>query len=298
WDKGRWRCKRARGCLRRVGEAVLTLAVTLCVCVSTEQIQAAEPPWRVLILQGYDPWLPSTIQLDQAMRQALHASGPRLIDIYTEALDSGRFRSEELEDAFLALLRKKDARDKPGVVMAGAPFALDFALRHRAELWPETPIVFFGIPEGSLAQRALPANVTGQFIRYDAAGTLALALALSPDTRRVLVVGGVTDADQARVRSALDAAAQLAPGRDIDRLDHLAFSGILRNVSRQPRESIVLFMGFYRDAHGDTYVPQTALEKLATASAVPVYSHFGGLIGHGIVGGAVTDFEREGREIG
>src|SRR5206468_2050753 len=120
-------------------------------------------------------------------------------------------------------LRKKYARDKPDVVMAGAPFALDFALRHRAELWPETPIVFFGIPEGSLAQRALPANVTGQFIRYDAAGTLALALALSPDTRRVLVVGGVTDADQARVRSALDAAAQLAPGRDIDRLDHLAF---------------------------------------------------------------------------
>src|SRR5438132_1670761 len=108
----------------------------------------------------------------------------------------------------------------------------------------------------TLARRTLPANVTGQFIRYDAAGTLALALTLSPDTRRVLVVGGVTDADQARVRSALDAATQLAPGRDIDRLDHLAFPEILQKVSTQPQGSIVLYMGFYRDARGDTYLPQ------------------------------------------
>ena len=35
----------------------------------------------------------------------------------------------------------------------------------RAELWTETPIVVFGIPEGGLTGRTLPANVMGQFIR-------------------------------------------------------------------------------------------------------------------------------------
>jgi len=109
---------------------------------------------------------------DQAMRRALHDDTARLTDVYTEALDIGRFRGHDLEDAFLGLLRKKYAADTPDVILAGAPFALDFAVRHRTELWPEARIVFYGVPATGAAQQTL-------------------------------VIGGVTDSDQARVRSAI-----------------------------------------------------------------------------------------------
>jgi hypothetical protein len=74
---------------------------------------------------------------------------------------------------------------------------------------------------------------------------------LSPDARRVIIVGGVTDADQLRVQSAVDAAAQLAPKLDIVRLDQLGFADIAQTLRKQPRDSIVLFVGFYCDACGD-----------------------------------------------
>jgi len=288
---GRWKTR--PGC-RSLYRAFM---IALVAWPSIAAPEMPERPWHVLILEAYDPWLPATIQLDQAMRRALHDDTSRLTDVYTEALDTGRFRGRDLEDAFLGLLRKKYGADTPDVILAGAPFALDFAVRHRTELWPEARIVFYGVPSGA-APLTLPPDVTGQYIQYDAAGTVALALRLSPAVRRILVIGGVTESDQGRVRSAIDAAARLSPGIDIVRLDKLPYSEILRVLEKQPIDSFAIFAGFYRDVRGDTFLPADVVEKLSSASTVPIYSVFGSMLGHGIVGGALTDFERVGRQAG
>jgi signal transduction histidine kinase len=288
----------ARRLQRCIAIAVIGAACSFDAAADTDVSPRNELPWRVLILQGYDPWLASAVQFEQTLRPTLYANVPRFVDVYTETLDSGRFRSSDLEATFLALLRQKYSHDRPDLIIAGAPFALDFALRHRAELWPDAPIVFFGVSPRAWAGRPRPANVTGQLLDYDPSKTLALALRLSPHAASITLIAGVTEADKLRMQATLAAAAKLAPRLEIARLDNLPFGEMARRVATLPRDSVVLFLGLYRDARGDTYVPVHALEQLSGVSSAPVYGWASGQLGHGIVGGALTDFEEEGRAVG
>jgi len=63
---GRWKTR--PGC-RSLYRAFM---IALVAWPSIAAPEMPERPWHVLILEAYDPWLPATIQLDQAMRRALH----------------------------------------------------------------------------------------------------------------------------------------------------------------------------------------------------------------------------------
>src|SRR5206468_625087 len=76
------------------------------------------------------------------------------------------------------------------LVMACGDVALRFALRERAVLFPEVPIVFCGGEHGSIRDLRLPPNVTGVTMLADWAAGVELALRLEPRTQRVVFVGG------------------------------------------------------------------------------------------------------------
>ena len=147
-------------------------------------------PFNVLVIHGYDPQLPAGLMQDQAMRRSLLANNaPRLTDIYAEYFDAARFQGGEIESLFLTTLRQKYATTQFDALVGVGRFGLKFVTRHRAELAPDAPIVFYTIWPDDLAGNALPRDTTGQFTGMDFGGTLALALALQPDAQRLVMVG-------------------------------------------------------------------------------------------------------------
>src|SRR5215470_16539401 len=184
-------------------------ALLLVSSVSTvHEVRAAEP-WRVVILSGVDLALPAAAQQDRAFRRTLEAAAPNGVEFYTDPVDSVRFQGAvELMPEFLALLTKKYQRREVDLVVGVADFALDFAERYHAQLWPGKPVLILGMEEQRLRQRGMPPEFAYLSLHMDVDGTLAVAEALQPKAERLVVVGGNGAFEQMWAQRAAEAARQ------------------------------------------------------------------------------------------
>jgi signal transduction histidine kinase len=73
---------------------------------------------------------------------------------------------------------------------------------------------------------------------------------------------------------------------------------VATKLAAHPDGTIGLLIGFLRDSTGRNFAAQEALERLAERSRVPIYGLGGARMGHGIVGGRLIDFEKQGVRAG
>ena len=149
----------------------------------------------VLLLYGESRLLPSIVVADESLRSTLTARSPTPIHFHTEYLESlSSAAGPSLEPELARLLTKKYARAKPDVIIAGRG-AAHFVLERRASIFPNVPVVLFGVER--TAKSALGPGAVAVSATPDWAETLGLALRLHPDTRRVVVVHGAGPLDRA-----------------------------------------------------------------------------------------------------
>ena len=274
---------------------LLLLAAATCTVAGASH-PAADHPYRVVVIQGSDPLMPAPASRLQGMRRALSAHAPGIVDVTTESIDNSRFGSPELEAAFLGLMRAKYANAPVDAIVALGAFGLDFAARHRAELWSDAPIVYHAFASDA-RDRPLPPRVTGVAPSAGAGDTLSLARRLQPDAKRVVIVAGTGLGEEARARKTVAAVRAVRPP-----LDAIRVAGTLEEVKRAlaalPPDTIVLYDGMARDSRGATYFPSDVVDVLAAVSTAPLYGHFESSLGRGIVGGALIDASEQGRILG
>jgi len=276
----------------RAAAAVLLLAVG---SEGLARADAPAKPLRVVILSGAEVMLPAGQVVDGVIRRVLGDAGLGPIEFYAEGLDAYRFRSEEYEPELAPFLRRKYAERPPALVFALTDMALDFLVRYRSELWPDSPVVFTMVDPTFFDRRPRPAWVTGILDDEDFTETADLARKLQPKARRILIVGGAGERELETAERASRSLEPLQPGIEI-----AVRSGI--PIRRYPQEfgslsddTIVLYTMMFRDAEGRSVVPREAAKALASASSVPVYSVHSTYLDSGILGGALFDFEQAGR---
>jgi signal transduction histidine kinase len=277
--------------------AALALAVLVdCSAAQTQTPPEAKPPWRVVILHNADFLLPASTIMDQALREALVRNSPRQIDLYGEVLDMLRYPGST-EAELVALLRKKHSGHRIDLVLARAQAGIEFALKHRGELWPDAQIVFYDNVGDvyKAGSRPFRDDVTGLLIDIDPRGTLELLQQLHPDARRLYVVGGVAASDLFWKRRVEALLAERNAAMEVIWLDNLPLPRLIEALARIPAESVVLFTSLMRDAGGRGRVNAQVAEMVARAANAPVYGFFDTLVGSGIVGGRIPDFAAQGR---
>ncbi len=253
---------------------------------------------RVVILNATDPYLPAFRALDSAQREAT-ATGSRMpVEFYAEALDMHRFPRKLLDEDEVALLRKKYSDLRVDVVVAMAPIALDFAQRHRAEIWPGAAIVFNSVSASLLKERSLEPRTIGLPVTLEIGPTLDLALKLRPQTRRIAVVAGDDEECCARVTIAREALAQYTDKLDVQYLVGLTLAETLAAVREVPEDALVLYLTIFRDGAGVPHVPRDVLTQIVAVSRAPVIGVFETYLGHGIVAGSIASYAAQGRRTG
>jgi signal transduction histidine kinase len=78
----------------------------------------------------------------------------------------------------------------------------------------------------------------------------------------------------------------------------LPLEAVAAKLAALPDGTIVFLIGFLRDSTGRNFGALEALARLAERSRVPIYSVGGARMGHGIVGGRLIDFEKQGVRAG
>ncbi|HEY8245535.1 MAG TPA: ATP-binding protein [Casimicrobiaceae bacterium] len=242
--------------------------------------------------------MPAAASRAQALRRALTAHSPRIVDVTMESLDATRYGTPELEGAFLELMKAKYTGVQVDAIVAIGSFGLDFALKYRAELWSDAPIVYQVMSSDPPFGEPHPPRVTGILAYPEADESLALARRLQPDAKRIAIVAGFGAGDQARAKRMVDAVARDANGLEVVRLDHLPLAEVRAALAVLPRDSIVMYEGFARDTNGATYFPADVGGLLAASSSAPMYGHFDSLLGRGFVGGALMESAEQGRIAG
>lgn len=279
---------------RSVAQAFLLVLVMAAPSVALEAVPVAEKHKSVLLLFSEEVNLPSQVIIEQSLRSTLRNGSPVLIEVYSEYLDFIRTPVNDYENELVGLLRRKYEGRKFDLIITFAFPALTMLLKNQPELFPDTPIVFQVLDQRNVAGLKLGPNVTGVWGIINFKPNLDLALMLHPNTRKVVVVGGVSEFDKywtARVQEEFLA----YEGRlEITYLIGLTIAEQQKALSSLPQNTIVFFVTTTRDNAGNNHHNRDVLRQISSASSAPVYGTTDVQLGSGIVGGKLVSFEAIG----
>ncbi len=242
-------------------------------CSAVATLAAPPPPEApdILIINSYGPgydWSDDeTTGIQRVMLQ-------RYVDLepVIQYLDAKRFPDPARERALLDDLVAKTRARPPRLVITLDNVAFDFALRHRAVLGDDVPLVFGGLNRFTPDMIAGQRNITGVSEETDFSGTFELIRALTPDTRRILVIGNQTESSVEK-RRALEAVLPHYAGRySFGFYEDWTDAQLIDRISTLPNGTVGLILDVTRDAAGtDNYNSAAFSTELATRTRVPIF---------------------------
>lgn len=278
-------------------------SLPLLVCLSGQAADSVHPPKRVLILYSFDDSEAIYAGFDRALRSELRADLPDRVEFYTEYLDLVRFPSAAHAANLVKSLQLEFSEQKPDLIVPVSYAAVQFLLGEGKELFPGTSVValFNARRLDELKQRitagTVGRDITGVASTDDLTQTLDLALQLQPDTLKVAVPVGTSAVDQywaEQIRHDLEPYRQKV---EVTYLAGLTMDQLLKRVAELPPHTIILSAYFFEDSSGQFFLQEEALDLITHSADVPVYAIYSSYLGHGVVGGRMTDPETAGRQI-
>lgn len=255
--------------------------------------RAAEPR-RVLMLHAFNYAFPATTAIAEAARKRLLERSPQKVEIDAEFLDLARNTDPAHEFRTVRFIRDKYAKRPPDLVMTLGSAALPFVIKHRDELVPDVPVVFTSISLQTYAALRPPPQVTEIISEFNLVKTLELAERLQPEASRLFVIAGSGEVDrrwQAVARTTLENRERKF---EMTYLFELPYAKLVEEVSKIPRDAIVIILTVFADGEGKIFVPAEVATALSALSPAPIYAPYDTYLGNGIVGGFIETLEFSG----
>jgi len=261
-------------------------------------------PKRILLLYPFDNEEQIYSGFDHELRSQLRSGTGSRVEFYTEYLDLVRFPAPTHAASLVRLLKLKYAKQKPDLIVPVSYSAMQFLLKEGTHLFPGTPAVtLFNVRRmDELKQRiaagAIGRGITGLASTDQPTRTLDLALRLQPDTQRVVIVIGSSLVEKSWIEQQLQRDfSQYSKRVEVTFLTGLTMNECVARVAKLPPHTIVLSTLFLEDAGGQVFLQEEALDLISRAADVPVYAIYASHIGHGVVGGRMTDSGNLGRQV-
>ena len=252
---------------------------------------------KVLIFSSYEPSSPGSTVLSDAIRVTLRKESPVHVQIYQEFLDK-RIPESKYQELMVGLLKQKYEEEPLDVIFALGGPALKLLLQHRAELFPQAPIVFCYFEESEAFTQQLGPMITGVRVTPEYSKNLELALALHPQTEKVVVVAGNSQHDRFLLAEAQEAFRGYKGRAALTYLTDLTIEELRQQLATLPNNSVVIYLSFFLDRAGHSFSGPEAVSLLAPTTSAPIYGIAKTYLGTGIVGGVLLDFEAIGVHVG
>jgi two-component system, sensor histidine kinase and response regulator len=253
----------------------------------TPQISAEIPGKHALILTGYSYGVPLHDNYVSGLFKALNEHGMDSKDIHVETLGLDRNSSQDFRQMQAALLTKKYAGIPIDLVFCVSQFALNFLLDAAPELAPGAPVLSWNarLPAGhDTGQR----QFVVQTPRLDFRGTLQLALALFPLTKRVIVTTGNSEQELARQEAIRSDLSPWQGKLEIEETYALSAEEIEAKLATVPEHTILMGVSLTKDAKGHVFVPIDFLRRITKSAKAPYFALHDVHLGIGTIGGMVS----------
>ncbi len=246
--------------------------------------QTQAEPDRVLFIASYHPGFPTFFDQVSGLESVLKSPEIKL-DI--EFMDAKRFDNQQLEGIFYQnLARKLEQLNAYDLVITADDAATHFAVNHQAELFAQTPIVFFGVNDLGFAQslEAQP-GVTGLAEKAAISDTVQLSQTLFPGGTLYVIADHSASglADLQRLQSEMQQ--QNFQRYQLLLLNQLGLDELLSQASKLKPPDALLILSLYQDAQGSSLDFDQVLARLHQTSAAPIFHLWPHGLGEGVLGG-------------
>ncbi|KAF5046206.1 HD domain protein [anaerobic digester metagenome] len=271
-----------RSCIRLAAFLAFLVAGVAPVAASS----AAQDGPRVLVIHSYASDYAWTRDMQAGIVSVLDAPEVRA-RWRVEHMDAKHHDSPEYQARLLELFREKYAGERFDGIILTDDHAMDFTVRHRAELFPGTPVTACGINDlKSVPPGAEDMNIIVERLAH--VETLTEALRQNPGTRKVHVVIDDTLTGKSILREFLEQARALSGQVEVDVAPPMTRAQLEVFARERAKGEIIYLLVYFQDAAGEVFAAGDVPRVLAAASSVPVYVAWDFQMGTGVVGGCVT----------
>ncbi|HEX8815879.1 MAG TPA: PAS domain-containing protein [Terriglobales bacterium] len=182
-------------------------------------------------------------------------------------------------------------------MIAVGPAPLKFLIDAHKSAFPGVPIVFC-LPNRPMGTVTVDSDFTGVEGDISPGATVAAALKLKPDTKHVVVVGGISNFDLQQRATVEDQLKPYAGQLDVSYLNGLAMPEIFERLRHLPDHTVVLMTVVSMDGARTPYTSNISGPLITAAANAPVFSLSDRFLNHGEVGGDVSDGLDQGKVAG
>jgi signal transduction histidine kinase len=222
----------------------------------------------------------------------------RHVEFYSESLDALNSLNSSDHPSLLEMkdwLAKKYG-DELEVVVAVGPETINFVSNYKDTLFVDVPIVICGSSEEQAGNPNFDSRFTGTWQKLEPGKTLEAALRLFPNTRHVFVVGGSSAFDRVIMAATRKFLSSFHTKAEFSYLVDMEMKKLLEQLHNLPENSMVFYTSFSQDSTGNRFLNATkALPMVTSAANAPVFGISDTYLGHGIVGGAMMNFQEQGK---
>jgi len=260
----------------------MSFAGVLLIAFTWLTAEGAEPR-RVLLLHSFGQEFEPFIVFSETFRSELARQSPEPLDFFDVALGSARFEGPE-EAPFVDCLQALFAGHRVHLVVPMGGPACRFAQKHRARLFPDTPMLLASVDQRMFQSSMLTTNDAVLSIRHDPQFMVEAILRLLPTTTNVVVVYGNSPLEKFWTGELKRAIQSITPPVRAESFSEFPFTQMKKRAATLPPHSVILYGNVLVDADG---VPQTedALRNLHAVANAPIFGIQDFQLGRGVVGG-------------
>jgi diguanylate cyclase (GGDEF)-like protein len=297
-----WRFSRTLLCslvcgLSLPGAMAQNRAGALCDAASPQPCVAAPAPAakrRVLVIYSYSDAQPWQRKVRQGLEEGIQQEDAGMrIELFEENLDAIRLAEPADTTPMADYLRSKYAGMALDAAITEGQNAAAFLLAH--------PALLRDVPSYILNYAATPdaAQVSGRrmvFVSHPADLERAVTVVpeVLPAVHHVIAVTDRTVLGRRRGEQLLALAPSLSPGIRLEVWDSFTQEELATRAAQLGAGTALLYLPVFSDNAGRPLAPTDVLRQLSAASAVPVFTHFDVLLGHGAVGGYMVSAHKLG----
>ena len=264
-------------------------------CIDAVAGDPGEPP-RVLLLFGQPQEALLVQRIETGIRKEIESKWNKPVTISSEYLDIDRLNSFDQGQEQIDRIVEKYASSEPDIVIPVQDVVSRFFMQK--DLFPKSAVVFCSILESTRRKLGEQKNQTGAINRFQAARTAESIHEMIPSAQTLVVITGASGLD-GLILETIQADLADVKYLQCEYWTGLSTAELSARVRKLPTDHVVMIASYLRDSDaGITSTGRRAIEKIASASNVPVFGIDESFLDTGIVGGCIVPANEQGKLAG
>jgi signal transduction histidine kinase len=272
--------------LKRLVYMWVAAAVVLLISIggTAAQPKSAENAARtkkIVVIHSYGQNFEPGAAWSREIRNELGRQSPWPLEILEYSLVTAQGGNDAAEAKFVEYLAALYAQRPPDLIVAFGGPAARFVQRHRADLYPATPMLLAAVELRRVEPSMLSEQDAVAGVRFDQVALVENILQLLPKTKAIAIIIGNSPNERFWVEEQQRILGPLLKNKvELIFYNERSFAEILKEVASLPLHSAILFQQLWVDGAGAVYGDKKPLKRIYEVANAPIFSfdlsHFNG----------------------